>query len=436
MKILFVSTEFEEQARGITSIIKTMVSAAKANGHEVGVLVGYPKSDQGHSEKLDSKVEHLFLQHYLNTGKQNLYPSLRTRKNQIKILANQEYTKIKEMRVQHELITDKSSMANSLDFIIKIPYIYRFMNNGLGRLVKPSLKKAVKKYAIDLVITGAPMDLTKRNVTPAKLVQFVHDTMPIDLLEVPADNSAPQKFARSLYVAVTKSDLVLSNSVDTASKVEEVNPDAKIKVLYSAAPSKPEKYTDTAYLTRKSLEKDRYLLFVSVIERRKNLSTLFDAYAKAYPKIKLPLVVVGGKGFGYKQIMAHHKDLPDEIRNNIIFTGFISHADKHALMNNARAFVFPSIYEGLGLPVLEAFASNLPVLTSNRGALPEAGGDAALYIEDPLNTDELADGIVRIVEDEKLRQKLRDNIPKQLDMFAKDKYLDRFKEALDSLGIG
>lgn len=434
MKILFVSTEFEEQARGITGIIKSMITAAKADGHEVGILAGYPRADLRDSELLDTKVEHLYLQHYLATGKKNIFPSsLKSRRTQLSIIARHDYMKPSEIRIQHDLISQPSNLANKLDFIVKVPYVYHFINHGLGKIAKQAIKKAVKKYDIDLVITGAPMDLTKKDVAPAKLVQFVHDTMPIDMLETPADNMTPQRFARQLYAAASNSDIIFTNSKDTTNKVHEVNPDANIHILYGTASSKADQFTDDTYLARKGLTKGNYLVFVSVVERRKNLATLFDAYIKAYPKINIPLVIVGGKGYGYKEIVAHHKDLPPEIRENIILAGFVSETDKYALLNNARAFVFPSLYEGIGLPIIEAFASGLPVLTSRRGALPEAGGDAALYVENPYDVDEVADAIVKIANDEKLRKDLQAHIKKQVAKFTQDKFTHRFKEALKEL---
>lgn len=435
MKILFVSTEFEEQARGITGIIKAMIGAAKDDGHEVGILVGYPRSDQNDSELLDKKVEHLYLQHYLVTGKKDIYPAnIRSRRALLSLAASRDFLRHSQIKIDHSLIQRKSNLANNLDYIVKIPYAYHFINHGLGSIPKKVLKKAIKKYGIDLVVTGAPMDISKDEVAPAKLIQFVHDTMPVDMLETPADNLTPQKFARQLYVASSNANLVLANSLDTSNKVHEISPGANVHVLYGTASNKADKFTDTSFLTRKNLEKDKYLVFVSVVERRKNLHTLFDAYMKAYPKIKMPLVIVGGKGYGYDDIIKHHKDLPEPIRKNIILAGFVSEADKYALLNNARAFIFPSLYEGIGLPIIEAFFSNLPVLTSNRGALPEAGGDAALYVQDPYDVEELSDAIVEITTDEELRKKLSENILKQTDKFTPEKFAGRFKKAIKELG--
>ena len=174
-------------------------------------------------------------------------------------------------------------------------------------------------------------------------------------------------------------------------------------------------------------------MFISVLEKRKNISNLFDAFAKAYSKIKIPLVIIGGKGYGYEDIMAHYNDLPENIKDHIIFTGFIEESDKNALLTNARAFVFPSIYEGLGLPVLEALVYGLPVLTSFTGALPEAGGKAALYINNPYDVNEIAEGIEKITLDTNLRSSLKQHIPEQLDKFSQEKFNQRFNSSINGL---
>ena len=355
MKILFISTEFEEQARGITGIVKAMITAAKEDGHEVGALVGYPKAGQKKNELLDQKVEHIYLQHYFETGKKNIFPTnLRSKKNQLKIIASRDYLSHSELPINHGLIQKQSNLANKLDYVVKIPFVYHFINHGLGSISKKTIKKAIKQYGIDLVITGAPMELSKKDVAPAKLIQFVHDTMPIDMLETPADNKTPDRFARQLYSAVSESDMVFTNSTDTTEKVHEINTSVPATVLYGIASSKSHEFKDTSYLSRKGLEKNNYLLFVSVIEKRKNVEVLMDAYMKIRSRIgNMPLVIVGAKGFGYKDIMNHYHDLPEDVQKNIIFTGFISEADKYALLNNARAFVFPSLYEGLGLPIIK-----------------------------------------------------------------------------------
>jgi glycosyltransferase involved in cell wall biosynthesis len=433
MKLLFISTEFEEQPRGITGIIKSMAHAAKISNNEVGALVGYPNTDSNQDKILDSKVEMLYLQHYFTNGRKDLYPNLRSKKNQLSILLGREFKSSKQMTIEKNTIKSKNSLIDDLDYIIKIPYVYRFITHGYYRLVRNTLKKAIRKYKIDLVITGAPMNISRKDVYPAKLVQFVHDTMPIDLLETPADNRTPVKFARSLYAAATQSNMVLTNSNDTAFKVREINSKMNTKVLYGSINLKNKNYNNDSVLLRRGLKKGEYLLFISVLELRKNIERLIDAYGLAYEKIRMTLVIVGGNGYGYKKILDHYKDMPEQIRSNIKFLGYVNEEEKYTLLNNANSFVFPSLYEGFGLPIIEAFASNLPVLTSNVGAMPEAGGNAALYIQDPYNTVEISNGLIKIAKDDKIRKELIANIKPQIEKFTVDNFNKRFIDALNDL---
>jgi len=153
-----------------------------------------------------------------------------------------------------------------------------------------------------------------------------------------------------------------------------------------------------------------YLLYVGGIEPRKNVSTLIRAFAAVSGDVRAALVVAGAAVGWDRQSAADVRGaidaLPARVRDRIVLTGYLSEADKVALLSGTRAFVYPSLYEGFGLPVAEAMASGAPVLTSNVSALPETAGDAALLV-DPEDQDEVADGIRRLLADEPLRDRLR-----------------------------
>src|SRR5438477_8134827 len=128
---------------------------------------------------------------------------------------------------------------------------------------------------------------------------------------------------------------------------------------------------------------ERYLLAVATTEPRKNLVTLLDAYVqlKNDPGASCPpLVIVGRKGWNCDDILSYMAELEDAIR----FPGYVSDEELIALYQMATCLVFPSLYEGFGLPVLEAMAAGCPVITSTTSALPEVAGEAALLV-DPLN---------------------------------------------------
>lgn len=149
-----------------------------------------------------------------------------------------------------------------------------------------------------------------------------------------------------------------------------------------------------------------YILSVGRLERKKNTAGI----VKAFEKIKLDnparledlrLVLAGKAGFGFEKIQ--ELILKSPCKKDIILPGWISENDLPAIVNGANVFIFPSFYEGFGLPVLEAMACGAPVICSNNSSLKEIGGDAAVYI-DPENIGELAAKMNHLLIDENLRK--------------------------------
>lgn len=149
-----------------------------------------------------------------------------------------------------------------------------------------------------------------------------------------------------------------------------------------------------------------YFLYVGTIEPRKNLERLISAYSIFLGKIKTAapkLVLAGGKGWLYDSIFQKVQDLG--ITENVIFTKYVPAADMNPLMCGALAFVFPSIYEGFGMPPLEAMACGVPVLASDAASLPEVVGDCGI-ICDPYSEESIAGGLYTLYSDSDLRTKL------------------------------
>ena len=143
-----------------------------------------------------------------------------------------------------------------------------------------------------------------------------------------------------------------------------------------------------------------YLLFVGTIEPRKNLCRLISAFERLALEIPdCSLVIVGQKGWGNEDLeLAFQKSTA---RDRIIFTGFIPEMEKYLLLRHARLFVYPSIYEGFGLPVLEALRFGIPTVTSDTSSLPEVAGDAALTV-DPFSVEAIYNAMKTILTDEQL----------------------------------
>lgn len=153
--------------------------------------------------------------------------------------------------------------------------------------------------------------------------------------------------------------------------------------------------------------KGEYFLYLGTLEPRKNLTRLIEAYALLVRELPgSPLLVMAGrKGWMYDEIFARVKELGLEQR--VVFTGYVPDEDAPLLLCGALAFVFPSLYEGFGMPPLEAMACGTPVLTADAASLPEVTGDAALLV-DPLSVEEMRAGMRRLATDAALRQTLRE----------------------------
>ena len=147
----------------------------------------------------------------------------------------------------------------------------------------------------------------------------------------------------------------------------------------------------------------RFILYVGTLEPRKNLVRLVEAFARlGDPDVWL--VLVGGRGWYDEEIFARVEEL--RLKDRVLFPGYVQAEELPHWYNAATVFAYPSLYEGFGLPVLEALACGTPVLTSDRSALPEAAGDGGLLV-DPCDVEAIAGGLHRLLTESTLREELR-----------------------------
>jgi glycosyltransferase involved in cell wall biosynthesis len=216
------------------------------------------------------------------------------------------------------------------------------------------------------------------------------------------DYVVPRSISRSMHVVAdsqaTKDDIVDLYGVDPN----------KVTVLLSGVDSRFFNRIDSPFLmttrSKYNLGSVPYIFSVGTVQPRKNYERLIRSLAKLrQSNIDMHLVIAGGKGWLDSPI--YQTITETRMDKYVHFIGFADDADLPALYQNATCVAFPSLYEGFGLPILEAMASGIPVLTSNISSLPEVAGDAAIMV-DPYNLDEITDGLLRLITDTNLRNEL------------------------------
>jgi len=250
-------------------------------------------------------------------------------------------------------------------------------------------------YPLPIVVEGA------RHITT------IHDCIPLRLPHTTLDDK--RMLLRLSQDEIRRCDLVLT--VSDSSRADILNifdvADDKIRVVHQPALLPPLSATERSelpryLLSRFGLEVENYILFVGAIEPKKNVKRLISAFLQS--ELKLPLVIVGKRAWLWENELEEAVSRRGR-RRRIILLGYLSDWDLRRLYAGARCFAFPSLYEGFGLPALEAMSFGLPVVASNAASLPEVCGDAALYV-DPYDIDSIAGALDDACHKEDLRAQL------------------------------
>jgi len=187
--------------------------------------------------------------------------------------------------------------------------------------------------------------------------------------------------------------------------------DSKIEVVYNGYPEKLYHFIEDDDDRRAVLDKydfqEPFFLYVGRLEKKKNTHTLVEAFAifkDAHPELDMQLVLIGNAGYGYDEV----KYILEEynLASSVIMPGWIPEFDMPAIFSAATAFVFPTLHEGFGIPVIQAMACGVPTLISDIPVLREIAADAALFF-DPRSRVDLAEAMNRVASDADLRQNLK-----------------------------
>jgi glycosyltransferase involved in cell wall biosynthesis len=320
----------------------------------------------------------------------------------------------------------------------RLPEFDRIYN---GRNLFQHAYRHFKLYRKFLTVTGQDgIDIMHwtypipARVAGAKNIYTIHDLVPLKLPHTTLDDK--RAYLALVQAIASDADLIVTVSEQSKRDIVAIagaSPE-KVEVTYQAVevPARLKDTTNEAVAREIKgtfgLEPDGYFLFLGAIEPKKNVGRLIEAYLGC--NLSIPLVIAGPRAWMVEKELRIWQGLIDAklgSARRIRMLGYVPYSALVYLMRGARALVFPSLYEGFGLPPLEAMSVGCPVITSNTGSLPEVCGDAALYV-DPYQVAEIKEAILALADNEDMRQEMRKKGLEQVKRFSTAVYRGRLQE--------
>lgn len=309
------------------------------------------------------------------------------------------------------------------------------------RLRMPDFDLAIDERAVRTLAVAAGFRVLFSTYFPAPssryltTVQVVHDLIPLRMPEIYRKMPVFRFYDDHIRRSTLGAAAIIADSEQTRKDIEELlnMPVERVKVIYPGGDHLSEVTPERPPQRLTSLLAGRpFLLAVGSMDPRKNLDNLVTAHRILCERLGSEavalLLTISDRSLS-QLIPGHSVKIQ---RSTLITTGSVSSAQLAWLYQNALAFVFPSLYEGFGLPLAEALSFGVPIACSNRSCLPEVAGDAALYF-DPLEPEAIAATLQRLLEDEQLRNDLSRRGRKRSSQFTWSRTADAFAELLGDL---
>jgi glycosyltransferase involved in cell wall biosynthesis len=420
---------------GITTYTRILTRAAHDLGHEVGVL--YSTQFTPAKDPLLREIAFFDEKRPSMSGKRKL--TLRRALNHA-IDQTRYHLPVKPLTVEMSGAVVARQFKRTLDGHDRVFVARNLFTNAKTYF---SRTKAFVNLAFeprpDILHCTYPLPL---RVKSACNVYTIHDLVPLRLPFTTEDNKRQlfrllKKIAREADHIVTVSENSKRDIIDLLGVEEE-----RISNTYQTVDfpkewvERPEDVVASQLEAHFGLGMREYVLFFGALEPKKNVRRLIDAYLASGVDVPLVLVVAGGwQNDVETRLLAERNEsegLSKRAGRGIHRLDYVSLATLVTLIRGARAVIFPSLYEGFGLPVLEAMVLGTPVVASREAAVPEVAGDAALLV-DPYDTDHIARGITTIVNDADLRAELARRGPVQAAKFSAERYRERVAKVYAAL---
>ena len=334
-------------------------------------------------------------------------------------------TRTGEYRYAQYLIRGLKERGISIEilnnFILNRPRIRVFIGSVL-------LNKIIEGKNISILhnLDNLGPYLLRSRGTQTKFILTVQDISPIILPHI-GSRIMRLDFKMVLPKLISNTDYVITPSYSTKNDLmSKLRIDEnKIGVVPDAVDLSHFYPRPRVEVTKKYGIRGKYILYVGNDNPRKNLKNLILGYCRISHSIPHNLVLAGpiNKSRVRKIIgnYARSKNLEDKLLSRVMLPGYINDKDLPSIYSSAAAFVFPSLYEGFGLPPLEAMACGVPVIASYNSSLKETLGQAAIYIYDPLDPEEISRNVLTVLEDEQLQKRLKEEGLKQVRKFSWEK---------------
>lgn len=292
-----------------------------------------------------------------------------------------------------------------------------------------SIPRMLRKYKADVYFSPEGLGSLRTKVPTCITIHdlaFLHYPGFVDKLHRWHYSRYQPRFAQKAKQIVAVSEYTKSDVVDKYGIAPE-----KISVVYNGA---HQEYRPLDYETKKSIKEQytdgkEYFIFTSAIHPRKNVVNLLKAFVqfKRRQKSGMKLVIVGRMAWQTDEIEKSKRLMP--FKEDVIWTGYLDVKELARVTAAAYAMVYPSLFEGFGIPIVEAMQCEVPVITSTTSSMPEVGGDAAL-LADPEKPEDIAEKMGMIYKDERLRARLVAAAREQAQKFSWDKSAEALWEVI------
>jgi len=298
-------------------------------------------------------------------------------------------------------------------------------------LLKKVLRKILKLRKKEFDVYFEPNFIPLENIKSKKTIVTIHDFS--FRIKEWHPKERYEYFKENFFKNINRADIILTPSHFIKDEVKEILGFEDVRVIYNGVDRDIFKRYDKKEVNclRDKLGVDRFILFVGSIEPRKNLKSLLKAYnmLNKNEKKEFNLVLVGAEGWKNEEI----KELIEKNRDYIKYAGYLSDLELAYAYNLADFFVYPSLYEGFGIPPIEAMACGCAVMVSNRASLPEVCGDGAYYCD--VEVESIYEGLKKMIYDEELKKDLREKGKNRAQFFDWDKSANKLIEIIKECNV-